>query len=150
MWKKSDNSNEVMPAANVSAAKASDSAAVIAQGIKIDGEFSGHQDLLVRGEISGSVDLPNNTVTVGQSGVVKATVKAATIIIQGRVEGNLHATDRIQVGASGEVTGNLYTGRLSLDDGARFRGNIDMASSGMQQRAEPVSGKGDAGEPAVK
>ncbi|GJM11148.1 MAG: hypothetical protein DHS20C11_34240 [Lysobacteraceae bacterium] len=151
MWKKNDNSSDAAATAPPPPPRGTDGAAVIAEGICIDGDFSGRQDLLIRGEVSGTVNLPQNTVTVGQSGVVKAKVHAATLIIQGRVEGDLRAEDRIQVGANGDVTGNLFTPRLSLEEGARFRGNIDMQENTPAVRTQPKQSEdGHAGKPAIK
>jgi cytoskeletal protein CcmA (bactofilin family) len=101
-------------------------AAVIGKSIKIDGDVRGDEDLLIKGEVRGTIHLPNNSVTIGSEGAVHAEVKAKTICVEGTVDGDLFATDRVSVRSSARVTGNIKAPRVGLDDGAHFKGSIEM------------------------
>lgn len=101
-------------------------AAVIGSKIKIRGELVGEEDLLVEGQVEGIINLNDNVLTVGENGVLKANASAKTITIEGRVEGDLLGEENIVIKATSQVTGNLVAPRVSLEDGAQFRGSIDM------------------------
>lgn len=102
--------------------------AVIGPKITFKGELSGEEDLLIQGRIEGTVDLKGNHLTVGEQGVVKANMMAKTITIEGTVEGDLIGQERIEIKSSSNVKGNLVAARVTLEDGAKFRGSIDMDS----------------------
>jgi len=104
----------------------SSEAAVIGKSIQIDGDVRGDEDLLIKGEVRGTIHLPNNSVTIGSEGTVHAEVKAKTICVDGAVDGDLYATDRVSVRSSARVSGNIKSPRVSLDDGAHFKGSIEM------------------------
>lgn len=100
--------------------------AVIGGSLTVDGTVTGKEDLLVEGRVKGDISLPENVVTVGGSGVVKARIHAAVIVIEGRVEGDLVGEEQIEIRRSGNVLGNIVAPRVGLEDGAQFKGNIDM------------------------
>jgi cytoskeletal protein CcmA (bactofilin family) len=100
--------------------------AVIGPKIKFKGELTGEEDLLIMGSVEGSVDLKGNHLTIGSEGVIKANVSARAITVEGRVEGDIVATERIAIKSSSQVKGNLKAERVTLEDGAKFRGSIDM------------------------
>lgn len=102
--------------------------AVIGPKITFKGEIIGEEDLLVQGKVEGSIDLKGNHLIIGQQGVVKANLMAKTITIEGTVEGDLIGQERIEIKASSNVKGNLIATRVTLEDGAKFRGSIDMDS----------------------
>jgi cytoskeletal protein CcmA (bactofilin family) len=95
-------------------------------GISVKGAFSGQADMFVDGELEGSVNLPESSVTVGQNGRVSADIAAREIIVQGAVHGNLHGRERVLLGRSSRVNGDVETQRIMIEDGARFRGHITM------------------------
>lgn len=101
-------------------------AAVIGKSIQIDGDVRGDEDLLIKGEVRGTIHLPNNSVTIGSEGTVHADVHAKSVCVEGAVDGNLFATDRVNVRSSAQVSGNIKSPRVSLDDGAHFKGSIEM------------------------
>lgn len=107
---------------------ASNATAVIGPKITFKGEIIGEEDLLIQGKVEGSIDLKGNHLIIGQQGVVKANLMAKTITIEGTVEGDLIGQERIEVKASSNVKGNLIAARVTLEDGAKFRGSIDMDS----------------------
>lgn len=104
--------------------------AVIGPKITFKGELSGEEDLLVEGKVEGTIELKNNQLTIGKQGVVKANVVAKSITIEGTIEGDLVAADRIAIKASSNVQGNVTADRVTLEDGAKFRGSIDMDTKG--------------------
>ena len=99
---------------------------MIGSSISVQGDIKGEEDLTILGRVQGTVDVKNNSVTVGQSGHVKADLHADLIVVEGRVEGNLFGTDQIILRATANVQGNLTAPRVALEDGAQFKGAIDM------------------------
>ena len=101
-------------------------AATIGPSISIDGHLKGEEDLVVEGRIKGTVELKSNTLTVGTQGTLDAEVFAHTIFVEGTVNGDLYASERISIRKSARIRGNILAPRISLEDGAKFRGSIDM------------------------
>lgn len=114
------------PAAASSSASDSQPTAVIGPKIRFKGELVGEEDLLVQGQIDGTIDLKGNNLTIGEQGVVKANVLAQTITIEGTVEGDVFGQERIFIRSTSNVKGNLVAERVTLEDGAKFKGSIDM------------------------
>jgi cytoskeletal protein CcmA (bactofilin family) len=102
------------------------SAAVIGPSIEIDGQLKGEEDLVVEGRIKGTVTLKQHTLTVGSQGTLDAEVFAHSILVDGTVNGDLYASERISIRKSARIQGNILSPRISLEDGAKFRGSIDM------------------------
>lgn len=102
--------------------------AIIGGSLVIDGNIKGSENLLIEGKVNGDVSLPSHSVTVGPSGEVKATIRASSIIVDGKVEGDLIGDDQIEIRSSGNVLGNIVAPRVGLEDGAQFKGNIDMSA----------------------
>ncbi len=100
--------------------------AIIGPKITFKGELSGEEDLVIMGTVEGSIDLKGNHLTIASQGVIKANVSARTITVEGKVEGDIVATERISVKSASNVKGNLKAERVTLEDGAKFRGSIDM------------------------
>jgi cytoskeletal protein CcmA (bactofilin family) len=102
--------------------------AVIGPSIFIKGDLSGDEDVVIQGRVEGKINLKENAVTVDKNGRVKADVYGKHVTVEGEVEGNLSAQDQIVVRSSGRVRGNLSAPRVLIEDGARFKGSIDMDS----------------------
>lgn len=100
--------------------------AVIGPTIRIKGEVSGEEDLLVQGRIEGKVEVKGRGVTVGKSGKVSADIYARTIRVEGRVRGDLFGDQEVVIEADGDVEGNLVAPSVRLENGSRFKGSIDM------------------------
>ena len=100
--------------------------AVIGPGIEIDGTISGSENLLVEGQVKGSIELPSYEVTVGKSGKVRADIAGRVIRISGQVNGDLAGEEKVIISGSGNVRGNVKAPRVVLEDGAIFKGSIDM------------------------
>lgn len=102
--------------------------AVIGPSIEINGSLSGGEDLLIEGRVEGKIELAQHTVTIGTSGRIKADIKGRNIIVMGEVEGDLSGSEQIVLRQSSTMRGNLVAPRVSLEDGANFKGSIDMTS----------------------
>ncbi|MCG6956679.1 MAG: polymer-forming cytoskeletal protein [Gemmatimonadetes bacterium] len=137
--------------------------ATIGPSITIRGEVSGDEDILIQGNVEGSVDLKQHSVTVGREGRVKADITGRVVTVEGRVEGDLIAQEQVILRSSAHVQGDLTAPRVVLEDGATFRGLVDMgdasprggraaATAGTQSSRETASstGSGDASKDADK
>jgi cytoskeletal protein CcmA (bactofilin family) len=100
-------------------------AACISQGIRIKGEVTGSEDLFVDGTVDGKLNLINGCLTIGPNGSVKADVSAREVIVRGKVEGNVTGKDKVQLWSTGQVTGEVRTDRLAIEDGALLRGKVE-------------------------
>lgn len=117
--------------------------AVLGPTLRIDGEISGGEDLLVQGQVEGKIVVEGQGVTVGKSGRVKADIHARSIRVEGHVRGDLYGDQEVIIEASGDVQGNLVAPSVRLENGSRFKGSIDMEQT---QRAKPPA----SSTPAVK
>jgi cytoskeletal protein CcmA (bactofilin family) len=102
--------------------------ASIGKSLVIKGDVIGAESLYIEGRVEGSINLSGtaNRVTVGKSGVVVADLTAREIVIMGKVSGNLVATDRVEIRTDGSLTGDVVTHRINIEDGAFFKGSIDI------------------------
>jgi cytoskeletal protein CcmA (bactofilin family) len=119
-----------------------DKGTVIGNSVVIKGEVSGSDSLFIEGKIEGVINLPGNSVTVGRNGQVSATITAREVVVQGKVIGNVDAIDRLNVRSEGSLTGDVIAHRLMVEDGAFFKGKIDIrnaAEAGQKKGPEPVS-----------
>jgi cytoskeletal protein CcmA (bactofilin family) len=107
-------------------AAASGEQATIGKGLMIKGEINGSESLYIDGKVEGSVNLPGNRVTVGRNGQVAANITAREIVVLGKVRGNVTATDRVDIRAEGSLSGDVSAARISIEDGAFFKGGIDI------------------------
>lgn len=99
---------------------------MIGQSITIKGTINGAENLVIEGKLEGSVELPDHDLTIGESGQVSADLNAKTINVQGQVDGDISGTEKVVVSQSGRVRGNIVAPRVTLEDGAKFKGSIDM------------------------
>ncbi|MEO1087310.1 MAG: polymer-forming cytoskeletal protein [Acidobacteriota bacterium] len=102
----------------------------IGKTIRIEGVITGHADLHVDGEVHGQIELGENSVTIGQNGHAKADVVAKNVAVQGRLEGKVKAADRIAIAKTGSLEGEVTTSRIAVEDGAIFRGSINLEKGG--------------------
>lgn len=112
----------------------------IGQSIVFKGELSGDEDLEIEGQVEGNVSLTNNQLTVGANGRLRAEVQAKVILVIGHVTGNLTATERIEIQATGIVDGDIKAPRLLVQEGAVLNGSIDMGKSSASTGQKPASG----------
>jgi len=107
-----------------------ESATVVGRSMKIRGEFNGADDLLVDGEIEGSIRLSASRLTVRAEGRIRASVVAQDIIVIGRIEGDIRATGRVELRDGAVVIGDVFAARISIEDGAVLRGAVDPSKAG--------------------
>ena len=110
--------------------------ATIGKSVTVKGEISGAESLFIDGKVEGSINLAGNRVTIGRNGQVAANIIAREIIVLGKVRGNCQASDRLDIRSEGSLTGDVIAARISIEDGAFFKGGIDIRKSG--NAAEPV------------
>lgn len=101
-------------------------AATIGKSLVVKGEITGSESLYVDGRVEGTINLPGNRVTIGRNGQVSANITAREIIVQGKLAGNVNASDRLDVRSEGSLTGDVVAQRISVEDGAFFKGKIDI------------------------
>jgi cytoskeletal protein CcmA (bactofilin family) len=111
--------------------------ATIGKSLVIKGEVTGSESLFIDGKVEGSIALPGNRVTVGRNGNVAASITAREIVVLGKVRGNLNASDRVDIRNEGSLTGDVIAQRISIEDGAFFKGGIDIRKPG-QAPKEPT------------
>ena len=107
----------------------------IGKSISIKGDVTGDEDTVIEGRVEGHIELKNHHLTVGPNGDVKGEISAKQVTIVGKVQGNVNATERIEVSDSGRLDGDLNSPRLLVQEGAQLNGNVSMkAPSGVQQQ----------------
>ena len=111
--------------------------ATIGKGLYIKGEITGSESLYIDGRVEGSLNLPGNRVTVGRNGQVSANITAREIVVLGKVKGNVSATDRVDIRAEGSLNGDVAAARISIEDGAFFKGGIDIRKPDAKPTAVP-------------
>ncbi len=173
MWKKEDSKPEAVPgnsalpaisASSSSAANASTlpvpgalpissrASACISQGIKIKGEVTGSEDLFVDGVVEGKLSLTTNScLTIGPNGHVKADVLAREVIVRGKIEGKVTGRDKVQLWSTGQITGEVQTDRLAIEDGALLRGKVEagrQANKPAEIKAAAATATGQAADTA--
>jgi cytoskeletal protein CcmA (bactofilin family) len=98
----------------------------LGKSVVIKGELSGSEDLTLYGQMEGSIKLPDHTLTIGPHADIKAQVSAKSVVIMGAVTGNVTAGEKVEILATGSVTGDIVSPRLAIADGGCFRGRVDM------------------------
>src|SRR5213082_1585099 len=111
--------------------------ATIGKSLVIKGEVTGSESLYIDGRVEGSINLAGNRVTVGRNGVVAANITAREIVVLGKVRGNLTASDRVDIRSDGSLTGDVVAARISIEDGAFFKGGIDIRKAGQSAQQKP-------------
>jgi cytoskeletal protein CcmA (bactofilin family) len=121
-------------------------AATIGKAVKVVGQIFSREDLYVDGEVEGTVEALEHKLTIGPNGTVRATVKAREVVALGTIHGNVEATDKIEIRKDAKLTGDIRTARIIIEDGAYFKGSIDIV------KPEPVKGtpKAQAATPAAQ
>ncbi|HLJ27001.1 MAG TPA: polymer-forming cytoskeletal protein [Candidatus Angelobacter sp.] len=111
-----------------------DVAAHIGKSVLVKGELSGSEDLYLDGEVEGTIELNNHTLVVGPNGRVRANISAREVIMHGKIEGNVIGTERVELKKSCVLSGDITTQRVVIEDGAFFKGSVDLQR---ESKAEP-------------
>ncbi|MGI4875870.1 MAG: bactofilin family protein, partial [Janthinobacterium lividum] len=118
------------PAGSPAGAVPAGEQATIGKSLIVKGEVSGSESLYIDGKVEGAINLPGNRVTVGRNGQVAANIMAREIVVLGKVRGNCLASDRVDIRSEGSLTGDVIAARISIEDGAFFKGGIDIRKPG--------------------
>jgi cytoskeletal protein CcmA (bactofilin family) len=122
----------------------SGSAAHLSAGLRVKGEISGNEDLHVDGSVEGSIQLQDRKLTVGTGAKVTADIVAGEVVVYGSVKGNLRARERIEIKNGGSMIGDLTTARITVEEGAHFKGLIEIDRKGSEVAAaaeKPATGR---------
>jgi len=111
---------------------------VVGRSIVLRGQLSGNEDLLIEGQFEGTITLEEHCVTVGTEGQVKAEIRARQVVILGSLTGNTTARDKIEIRRSGHVVGDLLAAAIAIEEGAYFKGSIDILREEAQEGPQPV------------
>lgn len=110
--------------------------ATIGRSLVIKGELSGSESLYIDGRIEGKISLPENRLTIGRNGSVQANITAREVVVMGKVMGNIECSDRVDIRSEGQVTGDVSTVRISVEDGAVLKGGIQVRSGEHKQQSQ--------------
>jgi cytoskeletal protein CcmA (bactofilin family) len=123
----------------------------VSQGIKINGEISGHGDLFLDGEFEGKIRIDSGTLTVGPNALVRAEIEAPEIVVRGDVIGTLKASERVHIWSTGKVTGDIETRGIVIDDGAVLFSAVAAPQASVREGTTPevsVSEKDHLAQPS--
>jgi cytoskeletal protein CcmA (bactofilin family) len=124
------NSETMRPSGASPASQAIADQATIGKSLVVKGEVTGSESLYIDGKVEGAINLPGNRVTVGRNGQVSANISAREVVVLGKVRGNINASDRVDIRSEGSLTGDVIAQRISIEDGAFFKGGIDIRKPG--------------------
>ena len=142
------NEPAVAPRPSVGATTTTADQATISKSLVIKGEVTGSESLYIDGRVEGSISLAGNRVTIGRNGVVAANINAREIVVLGKVRGNLTASDRVDIRSDGSLTGDVVAARISIEDGAYFKGGIDIRKGGQPAQVQTKANGEDKSVPA--
>lgn len=169
MWRKPEDAKPAAPAAQVptpsptpaprvepsvrsvaglTAEVVQPSGGIITSTIVIKGEVRGSEDLYIDGEVQGTIELSNGRVTVGPHGKISANVDAREIVVRGKVTGALKGRERVEIGSTGEVRGDISTLRISIGEGAQIHSKVEIERQDNSQNNRAAA-KSSGGAPAM-
>jgi cytoskeletal protein CcmA (bactofilin family) len=123
--------------------------ASIGKAVKINGQIFSKEDLYIDGDIEGTVELLENKLTIGPNGKVLATVRAREVVVLGQIQGNVEANERLEIRKDARLIGDIKTARIAVEDGAYFKGSIDIVKSEPARSAAPVSTPASSNAPSA-
>ena len=124
---------------------------VIGPTLVIKGELSADEDLVIEGHIEGTIAHHKKHLTVGKQGRVQANIHASSVIVEGQLVGDIHSEGIVSLASGADVKGNIYCGRIIMQDGARFKGKIDMGKPHkVEVPKEPIAAKEPARAEPIK
>jgi len=129
------------PSSAPTAQSAAADQATIGKSLVVKGEVTGSKSLYIDGKVEGAINLPGNRVTVGRNGQVAANISAREVVVLGKVRGNINASDRVDIRSEGSLTGDVIAQRISIEDGAFFKGGIDIRKPGSADNKSSESAK---------
>ncbi len=121
----------------------------IGKSVLVRGELSGSEDLYIDGQVEGTIELREHNLTVGPNGRVDANINAKEIILLGSVKGNIRAAERVEIRKSGSLVGDLVAARVIIEDGAYFKGSIDIQKPAEAGPKQPEIKRAETPAPAA-
>ncbi|HZL55894.1 MAG TPA: polymer-forming cytoskeletal protein [Bryobacteraceae bacterium] len=112
--------------------------ATIGKAVKVVGQIFTKEDLYVDGDVEGTIESQDNKVTVGPNGRVQAGIKAREVVILGQVKGNVEAADKVDIRKDARLEGDIVSARISIEDGALFKGSIDIRKTEIKAASGPT------------
>ena len=116
----------------------------LGSSLRVKGDISGTEDLLIDGSVEGLIQLEGRRLTVGATAKVTADINARDVVVYGSVKGNVRATGRIEIKKDGSIIGNLKTAQIMIEDGADFKGSIEIDRSPAQEAGQNLSSRAAA------
>ena len=110
----------------------------IGKSVIIKGELSGSEDLYLDGEVEGNIDLRNHNLVIGPNGRVRANVQAKEVVVHGKVDGNITGLEKVELKKAAQLNGDISTQRIVIEDGAYFKGSIDITRAEAKAEARPA------------
>jgi len=111
----------------------------LGRSLVVKGDVSGSEDLVLYGQFEGTINVQGHSVTIGPEGKVKAEIQAARVVIHGSVHGNISVRERVEIYKTGHVVGDLVAPGISIEDGAYFKGKIEILREGVSEAELPLS-----------
>ncbi len=121
----------------------------IGKSVLVKGELSGSEDLYLDGEVEGSIELRGHSLIIGPHGRVRANVHARDVVVHGKVEGNLRGTERVELKKSAILVGDIFTQRIVIEDGAYFKGGIDIQKDAPKEAVKTETRPAASAAPAA-
>src|SRR5579862_8315860 len=164
MWRKPEDAKPVSPAAEIpnpvraeppvrsvaglTAEVVQPSGGIITSSLLIKGEIRGREDLYIDGEVQGTIHLSDGRVTVGPHGKISADVDAREVIVRGKVKGAVRGRERVEIGRTGEIRGDIVTIRIAIEEGAQIHSKVEI-TRGEDSNSSRNSAKPSASVPAA-
>lgn len=142
------NESSIRPSGTSPAGQAIADQATIGKSLVVKGEVTGSESLYIDGKVEGAINLPGNRVTIGRNGQVAANISAREVVVLGKVRGNINANDRVDIRSEGSLTGDVIAQRISIEDGAFFKGGIDIRKPGQTKEPSASASHSTSSEPA--
>jgi cytoskeletal protein CcmA (bactofilin family) len=114
--------------------------AILGKSVTIKGNILGREDLTINGEVEGTIDVTGHCLTIGPEGNVRAGVKARELVVAGKLNGQAHTTEKIEIRKEAQLIGDIQTARIVIEDGAYFKGAVDI-TKGEPKSDAVVAGK---------
>ena len=132
--------HEAIPSNTSPASTRAADPATIGKSLQIKGEVIGSESLYIDGNVEGAINLPDSRVTVSRDAQVSANITAREVVVFGKVSGNIYASDRVDIRSEGSLTGDVTAQRISVGDGAFFKGGIDIRTPGQGKHGMLIAG----------
>jgi cytoskeletal protein CcmA (bactofilin family) len=148
-----ETKKEITPVSSIPMGKfepqGSANSASIGKAVKVVGQIYSREDLYVDGEVEGTVEALEHKLTIGPNGVVRASIKAREVVALGTIQGNVEAHDKIEIRKDAKLVGDIKTARIIIEDGAYFKGSIDIVKpEPVKAATKPPQSTGPAAMPA--